>query len=99
MRLIDCGVLQGSSLGPLLFLPYVYDQPLISQFSTTLFEDDTLLALSDGNLAKLESSVSAQLRNIDRWFKQNKLTLIYTKTTNLLFNKQPHVLVNSFRNR
>ena len=65
LRKVDCGVPQGSSLGTLLFLLYVNDLPLMSQFTTTLFADDTLLALSDDNLAKLECRVNVQLRHID----------------------------------
>ena len=42
---IDCGVPLGSSLRPLLFRLYVNDFPLISEFSSTLFADDTYLAL------------------------------------------------------
>ena len=64
LRKVDCRVPQGSSLGPLLFLLYVNDLPLMSQFTTTLFADDTLLALSDHNLAKLECRVNAQLRHM-----------------------------------
>ena len=65
LRKVDCGVPQGSSLAPLLFLPYENDLPLTSQFRTTLFANDSLLALSDDNLAKLECRVNAQLRHID----------------------------------
>ena len=56
-RQINCGVPQGSSLGSLLFLLYVNDLRLVSQFSTTLFADDTLLALSDANLSRLENTL------------------------------------------
>ena len=62
----------------------------MSQFSTTLFADDTLLSLSDANLSRLENRVNTQLQYIGQWLNQNKLTLNYLKTTYLLFNKQPH---------
>ena len=89
-QLIDCSVPQGSSLGPLLFLLYVNDLPQMSQLSTTLFVDDTLLSLPDANLSRLENRVNTQLQNIAQWLNQNKLTLNYLKTTHFLFNKQPH---------
>ena len=93
-QLIGCGVPQGSSLGPLLFLLYANDFPQMSQLSTTLFADDSLLSLSDANLTRLENRVNTQLQYIVQWLNQNKLTLNYFKTTYLLFNKQLHGLIS-----
>jgi len=91
----DCGVLQGSSLGPLLFILYVNDLPKTSQFPSTLFADDTYLSLADKNSSDLEHKTNSQLQLIDTWLKNNKLSLYCTKTTYLLFNKHPHLPVNS----
>ena len=63
---INCGVLQGSTLGPLLFIMYVNDLPSASEFSTTLFADDTYLVLADNNLLRLEHKVNFQLQLVDK---------------------------------
>ena len=47
-------------------LLYINDQPLVSQFDTTLFADDTYLylTLSDKSLSGLELKANNELRKI-----------------------------------
>ena len=52
-NVLNTGVPQGSTLGPLLFLIYINDLQLISNFSTILFADDTCLIMTDSNLKLL----------------------------------------------
>ena len=94
---INCAVPQVSTPGLLLFIMYVNDLPSgsASEFSTTLFADDTYLVLADNNLLRLEHKVIFQLQLVDKWLRKNKLTLNLSKTTYLLFNKQPRVPISS----
>ena len=87
---ITHGIPQGSSLGPLLFLLYVNDLPLASEFETTLFADDTYLAISDKCITDLERKVNKELIKIDRRLKINKLSLNISKSCYMLTNNQPN---------
>ncbi|XP_039260169.2 uncharacterized protein LOC120336536 isoform X1 [Styela clava] len=85
MGLIKCGVPQGSTIGPLLFLCYINDLPAASSFFSTLFADDTSLLKSASCASELQTSVNFDLHKVDKWLKTNKLSLNYSKTKFMLF--------------
>ena len=93
---VEYGVPQGSVLGPLLFLMYVYDLPNASQFETTLFADDTNLHLSLHNINFLQSMVTQEINKINSWMKLNKLTINYKKSCDMVVAKT-HINTADFK--
>jgi len=86
MRNIQCGVPQGSILGPLLFLIYVND--IINSSSIlkfTMFADDTTVLASHMNLDNLTDILNSEITKISSWFKCNKLSLNISKTNCMHF--------------
>ena len=87
LKTINCGVPQGSVLGPLLFLIYINDLPGISNIlSFFLFADDTNIYYESDNLTELESTVNVELKKLDTWLCVNRLSLNITKTNFVIFH-------------
>ena len=55
-----------------------------SNFTTRLFDDDTVLMLNEKNLSMLNPKVNSELHKIQLWLSENELPLNYTKTTNMI---------------
>ncbi|XP_057299070.1 uncharacterized protein LOC130629748 [Hydractinia symbiolongicarpus] len=87
---IQCGVPQGSILGPLLFVLYINDISNASKvLEVTQFADDTCLFLKRKNKYLLVKDINHELNNISEWLISNALSLNVKKSNFLYFrNKQ-----------
>ena len=82
---IDISVLQGSILGPLLFLCFINDLPTITNLLTLLFADDTAGLKSGFNLDELITEVNIELNKLAIWFRANKMAVNVSKTKYIIF--------------
>ena len=87
LRKVQCGVPQGSVLGPLLFALYINDiQHAVGAECVRLFADDTALYMVNTDLKVLISSVKVKIQQTSKWRICNKLTINIDKTYFVLFN-------------
>ena len=87
---MPCGVAQGSVLGPLLFIIYTNDLPnCLTHCKAILFADDTTLYSSSSNFQELYQTTNTDLKQLDEWFRSNKLSLSVRKTHYVVFRHKP----------
>lgn len=86
---VNCGVPQGSNLGPLLFLLYINDLPRATGLlKGILFADDTNLFYTHDSLSVLMGLVNDELEILVEWFKANRLSLNIDKTYYIIFSSR-----------
>ncbi len=93
---VTTGVLQGSILGPLLFLLYINDIENCSDIvSFVLYADDTNAFFSNSYLRTLSSAVQNEMNKVVKWLNANKLLINASKTEFVIFRSKNKSLSNT----
>ena len=90
MHNLNCGVPQGSILGPLLFIIYCNDLPnALKSTKCILYANDTTIFYSSDDMNTLYNIMNSELELLSQWYiiMANKLSLNTSKTQYVLFSK------------
>ena len=94
-RILQCGVPQGTVLGPLLFLIYINDLCNINTGGKVIsYADDTALIFTGKNFNEARQNSEKGLQIIFKWLNNNLLTLNLDKTVFLTFSSYDNAVAN-----
>ena len=90
--LLQCGVPQGSVLGPLFFLIYVNDiVNRIGSKNINLYADDTVI-YTNGNIGtEIQENLQNLINIFSKWCRENKLSINTDKTKMVCFGTKQRV--------
>jgi hypothetical protein len=101
---VECGVPQGSVLGPLLFLLYVNDVYQLSFRSEIItYADDTCMIVEEQDFQRLNDTLNSELILMTKWMTANGFSINNAKTNYMIFelrdtvHDEPVVILHEFK--
>ena len=88
---IKFGVPQGSMLGPLMFLTFINDLPLVLEnviISTVLYTDDTTVYDIQTYMQTLERNLQNSLRFLNKWCRKHSMVINTDKAKVMLITSR-----------
>ena len=78
-RKVSCSILQGSILGPFLFLIYASGMPQAVKSNLFLHANDSCLMYQHRDVEEIEKQLNKGFENVCNWFGDNKLSIHFGK--------------------
>ena len=91
---VTCSVLQGSILGPILFLCFINDFPLSTILKVFMFADDTTCLIAGKNLNDLITLANNEIHKMALWYRTNKMVVNTSKTKFIIFHSKGKKIKN-----
>ncbi|GFY33770.1 probable RNA-directed DNA polymerase from transposon X-element [Trichonephila clavipes] len=87
-KFINCGVAQGSLLGPLLFNLYINDIPEYTLTKLNMYADDTAVHTTFKRITSVTFALNKHLKLLEKYYDRWKISINVEKSAAVLFTKK-----------